>query len=190
MTTFLIIWLGQIISIIGSGLTSFALAVWIFGETGKAVPLAITVLAGNLTRLLLSPIAGSLADRWNRRKLMIAADTGDALVTLAAVLLVSGGRLEVWHAYLVALASAAFSAFQEPAYMASITMLVPKEHLTRASGMMQAGQALEMLIAPALAGVLFGVIGFRGIVIIDFITYFFAIAALLVVAIPQPQLSA
>ena len=85
MRTFLIIWTGQLISIIGSGLTSFALGVWIFEQTDQATPFALVVLCGALPRILLAPIAGSLADRWNRRWLMILADVGSALVTLGVV---------------------------------------------------------------------------------------------------------
>lgn len=190
MNTFLLIWTGELISIIGSGLTSFALGVWIYTKTGQATPFALTVLFGNLPRILLSPLAGSLADRWNRRWLMILADTGDALVTLAAFILLLLGNLQIWQIYLIALFNAAFAAFQEPAYTASITMLVPKKDLARASGMVQMGQAAEMLVSPLLAGVLFVAIGLNGIILVDFATFFFAIGALLLVKIPQPKISA
>lgn len=187
MRTFLIIWFGQLISLVGSGMTSFALAVWIFQRTGQATPFAITALLSSLPRILLSPVAGSLADRWNRRRLMILADSGDALVTLVAAGLLFTNQLEVWHIYLIALASASFAAFQEPAYTASIAMLVPKESLARASGLMYVSQSMEMILAPVLAGVLFLAIGLDGVILIDFATYFFAIGALLIVHIPQPE---
>jgi hypothetical protein len=117
---------------------------------------------------------------------MIIADSGDAIVTLSVVLLLTSGSLQVWHVYLIAALSATFAAFQEPAYTASITMLVPKKDLARASGMVQMAQSVDMLIAPILAGLLFVSIGLRGIILIDFITYFFAIGALFFVRIPQP----
>ena len=190
MRTFLTIWLGQLISVLGSGLTSFALGVWIFEQTRQATPFALTILFGSLPRILLAPLAGVVADRWNRRWVMILADTGDALVTLSVVLLLWLGDLQVWHIYLIALLSSCFTAFQEPAYTASITMLVAKKDLARASGMVQMGQSLELLISPVLAGVLFVAIGLKGIILIDFITFFFAISALLVVRIPQAAASA
>lgn len=186
MRAFLTIWTGQLISIVGSGLTSFALGVWIFDQTGQATPFAITVLFGALPRILLAPVAGSVADRWNRRRVMVLADTGSALVTLGAALLVFSGQLHVWHIYLLSLAGATFASFQEPAYMASITMMVPKKHLARANGLVQTGQAIEMLASPLLAGLLFVAVGLQGIIVIDFVTYFFAIGALLLVHIPQP----
>jgi MFS transporter, DHA3 family, macrolide efflux protein len=187
MKTFLIIWLGQTISIIGSGLTSFALGVWIFQETGRATPFALTVLFGTLPRVLLSPIAGSLTDRKNRRWLMILSDSGAALTTLLLVFLVATGRLEIWHVYLGAMVSSIFGAFQEPAYTASITMLVPGKDLARANGLVQMSQALEILVAPILAGILFAWVGLKGIFLIDFASFIFATGALFLVRIPQPE---
>ncbi len=189
MKTFFIIWIGQLISMLGSGLTNFALAVWIYDQTGKATPFALTVLFGSLPRILLLPVAGSLADRWNRRLVMILSDAGNALVTISVFILLSFGSLQFWHIYLIAAVGSVFSAFQEPAYTASITMLVPKKNLSRANGMLQMGQALEMVITPIIAGVLFVTIGLSGILIIDFVTFLFAVGALLIVHIPQPKLT-
>jgi len=187
--TFLVIWLGQLFSILGSGLSSFALGVWTYQQTNQATPFALTVLFGNLPRLLVMPFAGSLADRWNRRIIMILADTGAALGTVALAFLIFFGDLQVWHIYIIVFFSSIFSAFQEPAYMASITMLVPKKDFARANGMMQTGQAIGSVITPVLAGILFVSIGLRGIILIDLATFFIAVTPLLIVRIPQPKLS-
>ncbi|MFN2185826.1 MAG: MFS transporter [Anaerolineae bacterium] len=190
MRTFLIIWVGQLVSMIGSGLTSFALGVWIYDQTGEATPFALTVLFGSLPGVLLAPVAGALADRWNRRLIMIVTDTGAALLTLfiAFILFFSDGGLQVWHIYGVALIGSSLGVFQWSAYQPSITMMVPKKHFGRASGMMQAGDAVRGIIAPLLAGALYVSIGLTGILAIDFVTYFFAVGALLVVRIPQPKI--
>jgi DHA3 family macrolide efflux protein-like MFS transporter len=180
MRSFMIIWLGQLISMLGSGLTRFALGVWIFAETGQATPFAITVLLGNLPGLLLMPLAGSLADHWNRRKIMILADTGSALLTLMIAFFLFQGDLQIWHIYLLVTLGSVCGAFQEPAYNASIVMLVPKEKLGNANGMVQMGQALTSVITPLLAGALFVSIGMNGIILIDFVTFFFAISALFI----------
>jgi MFS family permease len=187
MRTFVIIWIGQVISIVGSSLTYFGIGVWIFERTGDAMPFVLTVLFGSLPQVFLLPIAGSLADRWNRRWLMILADTGNALATLIIVVLLFFGVLEVWHIYLLSAIGSALGTFQRPAYQASITMLVPKKQLTRANGLVQTADSLGGILAPAVAGFLFVTIGLRGIVLIDFGTYFFAILALLLVRIPQPK---
>jgi MFS family permease len=189
MKKFLLIWGGQAISLLGSGLTSFALAVWIFEKTHQATPFALTLVFSMLPYILLVPVAGSLADRWNRKWMMILADSLSALVTLGAAALLWTNRLEIYHVYIMALLGSAFSAFQEPAYSASVVTLVPKEQLGRANGLIQMGQAISGLLAPAIAGFLYFSAGFKWIVLIDFATFFFAVGALLIVRIPQPVIS-
>jgi DHA3 family macrolide efflux protein-like MFS transporter len=187
MKTFLVIWGGQLISIIGSGLTGFALSVWMFEQTGQAMPIALNALAYNLPRVLISPIAGSVADRYNRRVVMILADCGAALSTLIVAIILFTGDLQVWHILVTTAISSTFSAFQEPAYRASITMLVPKKDLARAGGIQQIGFAVQSILTPLIASLLYLAIGLEGVILIDFATFFIAIAALLVVRIPQPK---
>jgi DHA3 family macrolide efflux protein-like MFS transporter len=187
MKTFLVIWFGQLVSIIGSGLTGFALSVWMFEQTGQATPIALNALAFNLPRVILSPIAGSVADRYNRRLILILADTGAALTTLAIAVILFTGNLQVWHIYLTSAISSAFSAFQDPAYRASITMLVPKKDLARAGGIQQIGFAIQSILTPLIASLLYLAVGLQGVILIDFATFFIAIGALLLVRIPQPK---
>jgi DHA3 family macrolide efflux protein-like MFS transporter len=187
MRSFFIIWAGEAISLLGSSLSGFALAVWIFQQSSKATPVVLTVLAGALPRILLSPVAGSLSDRWDRRRLMIWGDAGSALVTLIILLFSAAGWLALWNIILLIFIQSACSVFQGNAFNASIPMLVPKNQLTRANGMIQSSDSIAFLVAPLLAGMLYLVVGLNGILLIDFITFFFAIGALLLVNIPQPQ---
>lgn len=188
MRAFFIMWIGQFISMIGSELSFFGLGVWIFEQTGKATPFALIALTGNLPRLLLSPIAGVVADRYNRRLIMIITDTMSAITTLAAVFLLATNSLQIWHVYVIALISSIGGAFQEPAHQASITMLVPKKQLGRASGMMEMAGAVSRLIAPLFAGILYVTVKLHGIFLFDFVTFFFAIGALMLIRIPQPKM--
>ena len=187
MRTFVTIWIGQLVSIVGSGLSSFALGVWIFQQTGKATPFALAVLFGNLPAVLLAPLVGSLADRFNRKKIMLLADTGDALVTLTAFLLLISGHLQIWNIYLIVIVGSICGAFQEPAFNASVVMLVPKKDLQRANGLSQSSIALGNLVPPLLDGLLFVLIGLRFIFLIDFISYFAALGTLIIARIPQPE---
>jgi MFS transporter, DHA3 family, macrolide efflux protein len=186
MKTFNIIWLGQLASMIGSGLIGFALAVWIFEQTGQATPFALTALFGSLPRILLSPVAGAITDRWNRKKIMLVSDSLSGLVTLVTAYLLLTGQMNIWMVYVISFLGSIFAAFQQPAYTASIVMLVPKAQLTRANSMVQMGQAIETILTPILAGALFVTIGMRGIILIDVITYLIAILTLILVDIPQP----
>jgi MFS family permease len=184
--TFLIIWFGQLISLIGSGLTSFALGVYIYQRTGAATQLALSLVAASLPNLVLLPFAGALVDRWDRRRVLILSDTGAALITLAFWALLVTGRLEVWHIYLGNALTSALGAFQRPAYMAIPSLLVPKEQFGRVGGLMQLADAVTTIAAPLAAGFLITAIGIQGVFLVDFATFLFAVSALLVVRIPRP----
>ncbi len=175
----LMVWAGQIVSLFGSGLTGFALGVWLYQRTGSASNFALVALCSVLPQLALSPFAGVLVDRYPRRWMMGLADSGAAICTLVAAALFLGGGIKVWHIYLVTIISAAFGALQAPAYGALIAAVLPKQHFARANGMVQLGQGLAEILAPALAGVLVGMIGVGGVLIIDLATYGVAISTLL-----------
>ncbi|HSF38406.1 MAG TPA: MFS transporter [Thermoanaerobaculia bacterium] len=190
MITFLLIWSGQVVSTLGSGLTGFALSVWVYQQTGSATRFALIALVTMLPGILLSPVAGALVDRWDRRWAMIVADTGSACSSLVIALLLWQGRLELWHIYPLLALSSSFSAFQFPAFSAATTLLVPRRHLGRASGMTQMGVGIAEIIAPGLAGALVVSIGLKGILLIDAATFLFAIITLLLVRVPRPEASA
>ncbi len=190
MRTFAIVWVGQFISTIGSGLTGFALGVWIYQETGSTTLFALNLLAYALPSLFLSPIAGALADRWDRRLLMMLSDTGAGLSTLMIAILAFTNHLEVWHIYLATAINSGCSAFQWPAYSAATTLLAPKDQLGRAAGMVQIGEAISQLLAPAIAGAMLVAIGLQGVIIVDFVTFLCAILTLSFVRFPKPTITA
>lgn len=187
--TFGVVWFGQLVSTIGSGLTGFALGVWIFEQTGSSTLFALNILASTLPMLIVSPLAGALVDRWDRRVVMILSDTGAGLSTLLIWILYFSGNLQVWHVYLATAINAAFTTFQWPAYSAATTLLVPKKHLGRASGMVQTGDAISSLLSPSIAGFLYVLSGLKGVLIIDFITFAFAVGTLAVIRFPAPKKS-
>lgn len=185
MRVFIFIWFGQLVSTIGSGLSNFALDVWVYQRTGSVTQFALAALSSQLPYILMLPIAGTLVDRWNRRYCMIISDSGLALSILAVAILLVTGRLEVWHVYVASAVGSLFGAFQEPAYSASIPQLVPKEQLGRANGMSQLGESVARLLSPVLGGLLVITIRLEGVIIIDFVTFFFSLITLLSVRFPQ-----
>lgn len=190
MRVFILIWFGQSISLIGSGLTRFALGIWVYQNTGSVTQFALISLFAMLPSILISPLVGVLVDRWNRRSCMIVSDTGAGLSTLAIALLLLVGKLELWHIYMAVAVSSVFSAFQLPAYAAATTMLVPKQHLGRASGMVQFAQAVSRLLSPMIAGVLVVTIQIQGVILIDCFTFLFSLMTLLLVRFPKPKTTA
>lgn len=185
MRTFLWVWMGQLISRLGSQLTSFALGVWVYQRTGSATQLALIYAFSILPGSLLSPFAGAFVDRWNRRWAMILSDSGSALSTLIIVLLLITGRLEIWHLYLTNTASSLFNAIQFPAYQASVALLVPKQHLGRANGMSQLSWGIAQMLSPLLGGLLLSVIYLKGIITLDLSTFLISLVILLFVHFPK-----
>ena len=149
--TFLIVWFGQVISLVGSSLTWFGLSIWIFLETGSVTALAMVLLASNVPRIFLAPIAGALVDRWDRRWAMILSDLGSGVGTIIIAALFAMDAVTIPALVVVAAFSSAFQAFQWPAYQAAITLLVPKDRYQRASGMVQMAEGIAQVAAPLMA---------------------------------------
>lgn len=186
MVAFLVVWAGQVVSLLGTGMTAFALAIWAFETTGQATTLALMGFFSFGPTVLLSPIAGALVDRWNRKLVMMLSDLASGLATIALLLLYATDTLQIWHLYVAGAFSGAFQAFQFPAYSAAVTLMLPKAHYARASGLLSLAESASAIAAPLLAGILLGVIGIAGVMTIDVITFFAAIGALVWVNIPQP----
>lgn len=181
-----IVLVGQAVSILASSMTGFALSIWVFQKTSSATSLGIMTTAFTLPYLLIIPLAGVLVDRYNRKLMMAVSDLAAGLGTLAILVLHLTGNLEVWHFYVVNVIIGLGNAFQWPAYSAAITTMVSKDQYGRANGMMSLVQAGPGVIAPLLAGALLPVIDLQGILIIDVITFLFAIGVLMLVHIPPP----
>lgn len=186
MAAFAIIWLGQMISVLATNMSAFAQSIWVFEKTGSATALALVQVFFIVPFLILSPVAGVMVDRHNRKLMMMLSDLVAVLPTVALLVLSMTGRLQVWHFYVAAAFQGAGNTFQWPAYSAAITTMVPKEHLGRVNGMMSLLDAGPGVLAPILAGVLFPVIALTGILSIDVLTFFLAIVALAVVFVPRP----
>lgn len=186
MRTFYIVWFGQLISMLGSNTTAFAASIWIYTSTNSITYFALTSVFYLLPMALLSPIAGVTADRYDRRSILIMTDVIQGVATLFIGVLYFLDILSIWPIYAaIALASAA-QAFQSPAWSASISMIVPKEQLGRASGMGRLSQAIARMAAPAAGGALILTIGLGGIILIDTITFLLAATTLFFVTIPMP----
>jgi DHA3 family macrolide efflux protein-like MFS transporter len=185
MRTFYIVWAGQLVSTLGTGLTAFSIGVWLYLQTGAVTPLAFLLLFRTLPVVLLSPFAGALVDRWDRRTTLILSDAGAALSTLLLVLLFIFTDVPLWGLYTLVAFGSACEAFQRPALLASITQLVPEAQYGRAAGITQVAQGAAEIIAPLIAGSLITTIGMQGILLIDFSTFLVAVTTLLIVRFPM-----
>lgn len=182
---FLLVWSGQVLSMIGSAMTAFALSIWAYQKTGLATSLALVDFFFLGAIMVATPLAGVYVDRWNRKLTMMLSDLLAVTATAAALVLYLSGHLQIWHLYVAAAMQGIGSAFQWPAYSAAITQMMPKEHYARAGGLMSLADSGSTIVAPILAGLLIGIIHVGGIMTIDIITFGIAVLALLVVEIPS-----
>lgn len=181
-----VIWGGQAVSEIGTRMTTFALVWWAWQRTGAATPLALLMFFASAPALLLSPFAGVVVDRFSRRTVLFVSDLGAALGTLAIVVLLTIGELEIWHVYAAQALTSAFQAFQMPAYQASATLMLPKRGYGRAAGFTSLVHSGATLIGPILAVPLIGPIGVAGVLAVDVGTFLVAASTLLLVRVPRP----
>ena len=190
MGTFIFIWFGQAISMLGSGMTQFALTIWAYEVTGEATALALVGFFSFAPTVIVSPLAGALVDRWPRKAVMMLSDLVAGMTTIVVLYLYSTGQLEIWHLCVSGAIAGTFAAFQFPAFSAAMSLMVPKEQYTRANGLVALAEAATTIVAPVLAGILLAFIGISGIMIIDIVTFVFAVLTIAVVFIPEPTESA
>ena len=187
---FFTIWTGQAFSLIGSRVLEFALIWWLTQLTGSATVLATATLMWVVPQVFLGPVAGALVDRWNRRVVMIVADSLIALVALWLAYLFWTGSIQIWHVYAGLLVRGIGGCFHWPAMQASTSLMVPDEHLTRVAGLNQTMQGALNVVGPPLGAMLLALLPFEGIMLMDVGTAMFAVAPLFFVHVPQPERAA
>jgi len=193
MTAFWIVWVGQLVSLLGSGLTQFALTIWVFRETGQATQLALVGVFFMVPLLVLSPVVGVMVDRYDRKLMMMLSDLAAGVTTVLILILYVSGSLEVWHLYVNAAINGLFQGFQWPAYSAALALMVPKKEYVRVNSMLEIVGPASGIVAPILGGSIIGLgdtAGFDGLVLImaiDIVTFVAAIGSLLIIYIPQPE---
>lgn len=186
MRTFLILWLGQLVSTLGSYMTEFALSLWVWELTQSATAMALMGFFSQLSRIPLTLVAGVIVDRFSRKRLMLLGDTVAALSTLLILLLFWRGHLQIWQLYGLAMLNGGFGQIQQLAYSASVSLLVSPDQYTRANSLNSGIHYGSIIFAPALAGLLYPVIGLVGLGLVDLASFGIAIATLLICTIPRP----
>lgn len=189
MFGFTIIWIGQMLSLLGTTMTGFALTIWAWQQTGQATALALVGFANFAPVVLFSPVAGAIVDRYDRKKIMMLADLAAGLPTVALLLLYTSGNLQIWMLYITGAIAGTFQSFHFPAYSAAVTMMVHKKHYARAQSMLATAEFASGFFAPIAAAVLLTVIGIEGVMIIEITTFTLAVLMLLLVNVPRPPVT-
>lgn len=184
---FSLFWLGQSVSEIGNRLTGFGLSIWVYQNSHTVTQVSLVIFFTTLPGVLITPFVGALVDRWNRKWIIVLSDLAAAVVTLGLALLLLTDNLELWHTYVTAFLTSVCGSFQMTAKAAVLPMMVPREQIGRANGLIQFSTAVGQLAAPIIAGVLITNLQLQGLLLIDFSTYVVGLLTLLFIHIPQPE---
>jgi MFS transporter, DHA3 family, macrolide efflux protein len=187
MRAFIIVLIGQLASLLGTNMTAFGLTIWAYGQTGRATDLALIGFFFITPMLLISPTAGAIVDRYNRKLMMMVSDLASGSTTIVVLILFWSGSLEIWHLYIASAVSGTFQAFQWPAYSAAISVMLPKEQYARAHGLNSLTESASGIFSPLLAGAALAAFGLSFILLLDIATFIFAVVTLLMVDIPTPK---
>jgi len=179
LKSFVILWSSQSLSSLGSAMTAYALIVRTYRQQGTALSVSLLAFCTYLPSTVLSFAAGTLADRWDKKKVMLLGDLTAAAGTAALLLLYTGGALRIWHIYVVNVLISCMNAFQNPASCVAVSLLVPKEHYVRASGIQSFASSLISVLSPALATAVLSLAGMNAVFCIDLATFAAAFFSLL-----------
>ena len=167
MIGFTVVWIGQIVSVLASGMTSFAMTIYMYQQTHSATAMGFVQVAYITPFLIMSPVAGVMVDRYNRKLMMMVSDIASGIATLSLFILYATGHLQYWHIYIAVAVSGIGTTFQWPAYSAAISTMISKEQYGRANGMMSLIEAGPGVLSPFLAGALIPIIQIGGILLIE-----------------------
>ena len=178
LKSFLLLWSSQAVSSLGTAMTEYALIVWVYRQEGTALSTALLTLCSFAPTILFRFAAGAIADRWDKKRIMLTADLFAACGTLSVFLLYTFSALRVWHLYLINNLLSFMNAFQEPAAFVATSLLVPKEHYTRVSGLQGFSGAAVSILAPALGAGMLAFGGLKAVLILDLCSFFIAFVVL------------
>jgi MFS transporter, DHA3 family, macrolide efflux protein len=187
MTSFLVLWTGQALSLLGTMAVQFSLIWWLTQETGSTAVLATAALLGLLPTVALGPVIGVLVDRWDRKRVMLAADGLAALASLVLAYLFFTGAATTGVVFVIVFVRGLGAAFHSPAMLASTSMMVPDEHLTRIQGLNQMLQGGASIVSAPLGALLLGLLPMPGVMLVDVVTALFAIVPLIFIRVPRPE---
>jgi DHA3 family macrolide efflux protein-like MFS transporter len=190
MRTFYTLILTQVFSLIGSRISGLAISIWVYQQTGDATPLALVSFFFIVPQVLAAGFSGVLADRLDRRYVLMLSDAGQALGTVLLLISFTSGGFQLWHLYIITFIQSIFGVFQGPAFQASVTMLVPDEKRDTANAIQQVTGPVAGIIAPAIAGVVYAALGVAGAIAIDLGTFLVAILVVFYSRIPRPEQTA
>lgn len=176
---FLILWSSQAVSTLGTAMTNYALIVWVYGQKGTASSITLLSVCAFVPSILFCFIAGTIADRWDKKRIMLAADFFAAVGTVTVFVLYNTASLQIWHLYLINFLLSFMNAFQSPASYVATSLLVPKKHYVRVSGLQAFSGSVITILAPAFGSTLLAFGGLEIVLLFDLASFAVAFLILL-----------
>lgn len=191
MRTFLLLWVTQSFSGLGSAMTSYALVIWSYTQRGSALMTALLMVSSYAPYVLLSIFAGALSDKWNKKITMLVCDTIAALTTVVMLVLLQRGVLEIWHLYLINGVNGLMNTVQQPASEVAVTRVLPPKYYQRVGGLRYFANSLNSILTPIIATAVLGIAGMNAVVMVDLFSFATAFLTLaFVIRIPENKESA
>lgn len=185
---FIIFWFGQLISSLGSSMTGFAITIWAYTKTQSALVLSLSTISLLLPQMLVGVFAGPVIEKLDKKAVLLVTDLGAGVCSLALFLLMRSGSLAIWHIYALNVVTSLLGSFQSPAGDVAVSLMVPKKHYTKASGMQSLASGTVGMLAPAFAAAVLAFAGMSGVFLLDLFSLVFAsVTLLLFVTIPEVQ---
>ncbi len=186
LKSYLLLWSTQALSTLGSGMTSYALVLWLYLKNGSALETALLSVCSYAPYVVMSIFAGALSDRWNKKLTMLVCDLLAAASTVAVFALIRADALSAWHLYILNALNGLMNTIQQPASEVAATILIPKEYYQKTSGLRSFSQSLNSILTPILATALFAFGGIDTVIAFDLVTFAVAFAVLLLlIKIPE-----
>lgn len=190
MGTFLLFWSSQSFSSLGSAMTGYALVIWSYTQSGSALRTAMLMVSTYAPYVLLSIFAGALSDRWNKKRTLLVCDLIAACTTVAALTLLQGGTLQIWHLYLINGIGGVSNTLQQPASEVATTRILPKKYYQKVGGMRYLSSSCNSILTPILATAVMGLVGLEGVIFFDLFTFVTAFLVLaLLIRIPGDEIN-
>ncbi len=183
---FIILWLSQSLSALGSGMTNYVLVIWSYEQYGSALQTALITICSYAPYVLMSIFAGVLSDRWHKKLTMLICDTFAALCTVVVFILLSMEKLEIWHIYCLNGLNGLMNTIQQPSADVTISLLTPKKYYQKVSGMRSLSNSLTSILTPVLATALLAMLGMNAVILFDLCTFGIAFLCLLLfIKVPE-----
>ncbi len=178
MRNFLLLWITQAFSGLGSGMTSYALVIWSYTQKGSALATSMLMICSYAPYVLLSIFAGALSDKWNKKATMLICDTVAALTTVAMMALLHFDALEIWHLYVINAVNGLMNTVQQPASEVAVTRILPEKYYQKVGGLRYFSNSVNTILKPIIATAILGIAGMGAIVAFDLLSFGVAFAVL------------